>query len=112
VRFKKRLPKLQWARVSTDFDKQWSLYSEEARARGETPTWTGFTQAKQAGMTREDATRIAGSMPSVQNLDLTDPKDRGTYESTIDFIMQQGRRPTAAAPTGPVPPLPKGFVTQ
>jgi hypothetical protein len=45
----------------TDFDKQWSLYSEEARARGETPTWTGFTQAKQAGMTREDAVRIAVS---------------------------------------------------
>jgi hypothetical protein len=40
----------------TDFDKQWSLYSEEARSRGETPTWTGFTQAKQAGMSQEDAT--------------------------------------------------------
>jgi hypothetical protein len=96
----------------TDFDKQWSLYSKEATARGETPTWTGFTQAKQAGMTREDATRIAGSMLSVQNLDLTDPQARKTYESTIDFIMQQGRRPLSATPTGKEPPLPPNFIKQ
>jgi hypothetical protein len=96
----------------TDFDKQWRLYSAEATARGETPTWTGFTQAKQAGMTREDATRIAGSMLSVQNLDLTDPQARKTYESTIDFIMQQGRRPLSATPTGKEPPLPPNFIKQ
>ena len=96
----------------TDFDKQWGLYSKEATARGETPTWTGFTQAKQAGMTREDATRIAGSMLSVQNLDLTDPQARKTYESTIDFIMQQGRRPLSATPTGKEPPLPPNFIKQ
>jgi hypothetical protein len=96
----------------TDFDKQWGLYSKEATARGETPTWTGFTQAKQAGMTREDATRIAGSMLSVQNLDLTDPQARKNYESTIDFIMQQGRRPLSATPTGKEPPLPPNFIKQ
>jgi hypothetical protein len=96
----------------TDFDKQWRLYSAEATARGETPTWTGFTQAKQAGMTQEDAVRIASQMDTVKNLDLNDPNDQKIYKDTINFIMQQGRRPTSAAPTGPAPPLPKGFVTQ
>ena len=96
----------------TDFDKQWSLYSEEARSRGETPTWTGFTQAKQAGMTQEDAVRIASQMDTVKNLDLNDPNDQKIYRDTINFIMQQGRRPMPAASTGTTPPLPKGFITQ
>ena len=96
----------------TDFDKQWSLYSEEARARGETPTWTGFTQAKQAGMTQEDAVRIASQMDTVKNLDLNDPNDQKIYKDTINFIMQQGRRPPSAAPTGKEPPLPPNFIKQ
>jgi hypothetical protein len=96
----------------TDFDKQWSLYSEEATARGETPTWTGFTQAKQAGMTQEDAVRIASQMDTVKNLDLNDPNDQKIYKDTINFIMQQGRRPLSATPTGKEPPLPPNFIKQ
>jgi hypothetical protein len=96
----------------TDFDKQWRLYSAEATARGETPTWTGFTQAKQAGMTQEDAVRIASQMDTVKNLDLNDPNDQKIYKDTINFIMQQGRRPLSATPTGKEPPLPLNFIKQ
>jgi hypothetical protein len=96
----------------TDFDKQWRLYSAEATARGETPTWTGFTQAKQAGMTQEDAVRIASQMDTVKNLDLNDPNDQKIYKDTISFIMQQGRRPLSATPTGKEPPLPPNFIKQ
>jgi hypothetical protein len=96
----------------TDFDKEWSLYSEEARARGETPTYSGFTRSKQAGMNEEDAVRIASQMDTVKSLDLNDPRDQKIYRDTINFIMQQGRPPTAATQTGPAPSPPKGFVIQ
>jgi hypothetical protein len=63
-------------------------------------------------MTEEDAVRIASQMESVKNLDLNDPNDQKIYKDTINFIMQQGRRPPSATPTGKEPPLPPNFIKQ
>jgi hypothetical protein len=56
--------------------------------------------------------RIASQMDTVKNLDLNDPNDQKIYKDTINFIMQQGRRPLSAAPTGKEPPLPPNFIKQ
>jgi hypothetical protein len=109
-----RLARSTYSTKMTDFDKQWALYSKDAKARGDTPTLDGFRRAlegSRSAVTDKDATRMAAEALKNSGLDLTTPEGRAQFEELKRYFMQQGgaSRPSAG---GTPPPLPSGFVLQ
>ena len=109
-----RLAKASYGSKMTDFDKQWALYSKDAKARGEPATLDGFRRAlegSRSAVTDKDATRMALDALKNTGLDLSKPEDRAQFEELKRYFMQQGgaSRPSAG---GKPPPLPSGFVLQ
>jgi hypothetical protein len=96
----------------TDFDKKWNIATEDAKKKG-VPMTAEFFKRTWGGSSIDDeaAARIASTMESVKNLDLSKPEDVATYKKILSQIKGDGGA-RDAAPTGPAPPLPKGFVTQ
>jgi hypothetical protein len=82
-----RLARAAYSTKLTDFDKQWRLYSREAEARGETPTFTGFqTAIGDRPLTMKDALAAARQ----------DLGAEGTIESRARQMVEDDRRYRAA----------------
>jgi hypothetical protein len=103
-----RLARAAYSTKLTDFDKQWKLYSREAEAKGETPSFTGFqTAIGDRPLTMKDALAAARQ----------DLGAEGTIESRARQMVEDDRKYRAAqragqVPRGQTPPLPPGFVIQ
>ena len=107
--FQERIARATVGSRMTDFDKKWALATEEAKRRGVPMTTEFFAQAWGGGsIDDEAAARIASSMESVKNLDLSRPEDVETYNR----ILAQIKRGGAPPPTGNAPPPPAGFKIQ
>jgi hypothetical protein len=110
-----RLARAQLGTKLTDFDKQWSIYSKDAKARGETPTLDGFRRAlegSKAVVTTKEATRMALDALKNSSMDLSTPEGRAEFEKLKRYFMQQGGGGSGAPSSGKTPPLPPGFITQ
>jgi len=110
-----RLAKASYGSRMTDFDKQWALYSKDAKARNEEPTFDGFRRSlegSRSSVTERDATRMAMDALKNTSLDLTDPKDRAQFEQLKRYFMQQGGGGPKPSVGGKAPPLPSGFIEQ
>ena len=109
-----RLARASYSTKMTDFDKQWALYSKDAKARGEPATLDGFRRALEGTrsvVTEKEATRMAVDSLKNSGLDLSTPEGRQEFERQKRFFMQQGGG-TKASSAGPTPALPAGFVLQ
>jgi CRISPR/Cas system CMR-associated protein Cmr1 (group 7 of RAMP superfamily) len=109
-----RLARASYSTKMTDFDKQWALYSKDAKARGEPATLDGFRRALEGTrsvVTEKEATRMAVDSLKNSSLDLSTPEGRQEFERQKRFFMQQGGG-TKASSAGPTPALPAGFVLQ
>jgi hypothetical protein len=99
----------------TDFDKQWSLYSKDAKTRGETPTLDGFRRALEGSrsvITTKEATRMALDALKNSSMDLSTPEGRAEFENLKRYFLQQGGGGSGVSSSGKTPPLPPGFITQ
>lgn len=104
-----RLARAAYGSKLTDYDKKWARYVEEAKGRGETPTFSGFENALRESMgalTFKEALRIAG-------------QDKGLSADEIEAqalkLMEVDKRRKVSAggqAAGSAPPLPRGFVEQ
>jgi len=93
----------------TDFDKQWALYSAEAKSKGEIPSHSGFQQslvASRQALNYAEALKIAG-----QQMVGAGPEEIDAYARQLMAGQQQvsgGQRPMAAnPPSGAVEALKK-----
>ena len=110
-----KIARASYSNKMTDFDKQWALYSKDAKARGEPATLDGFRRAlegSRSAVTDKDATRMAVEALKNSGLDLTTPEGRAQFEELKRYFMQQGGGGVRASASGKAPPLPSGFVLQ
>jgi hypothetical protein len=88
-----RLAKATYSTKMTDFDKQWALYSKDAKDRGESPTLDGFRRALEGSrstITSKEATKMAADALKNSGLDLSTQEGRQEFERQKRFFMQQG----------------------
>jgi uncharacterized protein YozE (UPF0346 family) len=107
-----RIARSTYSTRMTDFDKQWALYSKDAKARKEEPTLDGFRRAlegSRAVVTDRQATQMAIDALKNTGLDPTTPEGKRQFEELKRYFKQQGSGETTS---GPTPPLPPGFVLQ
>jgi hypothetical protein len=104
-----RIARASYGSKITDYDKKWARYVEEAKGRGETPTFSGFENALRESMgalTFKEALRIAA-----QDKALTADE----IEAQALKLMEVDKRRKVSAggqAAGSAPPLPRGFVEQ
>lgn len=109
-----RLARSTYSNKMTDFDKQWALYSKDAKARGDTPTLDGFRRALEGSrsiITPKEATRMAIDALKNSTMDLNTPDGRAEFERLKRYFMESGGASSPSA-GGTPPPLPSGFVEQ
>jgi hypothetical protein len=97
----------------TDYDKKWARYVQEAKANGETPTFSGFEQAilePRGALTFRQALSIAA-----QDKTLTATEVQAQAEKLLEADRLRRERNPQGSParsSGTTPPLPPGFVLQ
>lgn len=77
----------------TDFDKQWALYSKDAKDRNETPTFEGFRRALEGTrgvVTPKQASDMAIEFLKNTGIDMTSPDGKKQFESLRNYFMQGG----------------------
>lgn len=77
----------------TDFDKQWALYSKDAKDRGETPTFEGFRRALEGTrgtVTSRQATQMAIESLKNTGIDMSTPEGKKQFEGLRNYFMQTG----------------------
>ena len=110
-----RLARSTYSSKMTDFDKQWALYSKDAKARGEPATLDGFRRALEGSrsiITPKEATRMAIDALKNSSMDLNTPEGRAEFERLKRYFMESGGGAAASSAGGTPPPLPAGFVLQ
>jgi hypothetical protein len=77
----------------TDFDKQWALYSKDAKDRNETPTFEGFRRALEGTrgvVTPKQASDMAIEFLKNTGIDMTSPDGKKQFEGLRNYFMQGG----------------------
>jgi hypothetical protein len=92
----------------TDFDKKWNIATEDAKRKG-VPMTAEFFNRTWGGSSIDDeaAARIASTMESVKNLDLSNPEDVATYNNILSQIKGGGGARAPAQTGGPSPEMNK-----
>lgn len=97
----------------TDFDKQWTQYTKDAKARKEEPTLDGFRRAlegSRAVVTDRQATQMALDALKNTAVDLSTAEGKRQFEELKRYFLQSSGSSSTSA--GPTPQLPPGFVLQ
>jgi hypothetical protein len=105
-----RIARASYGSKITDYDKKWARYVEEAKGRGETPTFSGFENALRESMgalTFKEALRIAAQDKGL-TADEIEAQALKLMEVDKRRKVDAGGRSQAGSP----PPLPAGFVLQ
>jgi hypothetical protein len=92
----------------TDFDKKWKIATEDAKRKGVPMTAEFFNRTwGKSSIDDEAAARIASTMESVKNLDLSNPEDVATYNNILSQIKGGGGARAPAPTGGPSPEMNK-----
>jgi hypothetical protein len=92
----------------TDFDKKWNIATEDAKRKGVPMTAEFFNRTwGKSSIDDEAAARIASTMESVKNLDLSNPEDVKTYNNILSQIKGGGGSKAPAQTGGPSPEMNK-----
>jgi hypothetical protein len=87
----KDIAKASYGSRMTDFERKWAIASDDAKRKGMPMSAEFFNRTwGKSAISDEAAARIASTMDSVKNLDLSNPEDVATYNKILGQIKGSG----------------------